>query len=207
MWAPWLGLGPGLALERRQLQRHQMAALQQVVQVGGGEQRLVVEAAHLGGCRQTAAKTCAEPNPRHRRQRPCTSCFSTSPASPATSSFAVGGIAVAADCWADLRARWEAALTRALDSRSTARRSGTASARAMCHRALADALFAAVAGAPVTCFVVVLRPLAGRKLNDGLVRHRRGHLRHRAHLHRRAVPALPGRPRQPRHHGGRQPPA
>ena len=33
--------------------------------------------------------------------------------------------------------------------------------------ALADALFAAVAGAPVTCFVVVLRPLAGRKLNDG----------------------------------------
>ena len=30
---------------------------------------------------------------------------------PSDRPFAVGGIAVAADCWAELRARWEAALT------------------------------------------------------------------------------------------------
>ena len=37
-----------------------------------------------------------------------------------------------------------------------------------CAPAVADELFAAVASAPVTCFVVVLRPLAGRKQNDVL---------------------------------------
>ncbi len=33
--------------------------------------------------------------------------------------------------------------------------------------ALADDLYSAVAGSPVSCFVTVLRPLAGRKLNEG----------------------------------------
>jgi hypothetical protein len=86
---------------------------------------------------------------------------------PSDRAFAVGGIAVAADCWIELRQRWQAAL---------AAHGWPVDREAKWHGirtgevppALADKLFAAVSGAPITCFVVVLRPLAGRKQNDVL---------------------------------------
>jgi hypothetical protein len=86
---------------------------------------------------------------------------------PSDRSFAVGGIAVAADCWADLRERWQAALrAHSWPVDREAKWHGIRTGEV--PPALADELFAAVAGAPVTCFVVVLRPLAGRKQNDVL---------------------------------------
>jgi hypothetical protein len=85
---------------------------------------------------------------------------------PSDRTFAVGGIAVAADCWAELRARWEAALTAhryPLDREAKWHGIRTGDV----PPPLADALFEAIGAAPATCFVVVLRPLAGRKLNEG----------------------------------------
>jgi hypothetical protein len=86
---------------------------------------------------------------------------------PGDRAFAVGGVAIAADRWTELRQLWEAALA---DHRWPTDR------EAKWHGirtgdvppALADGLFRAIGGAPVTCFVVVLRPLAGRKQNDAL---------------------------------------
>jgi hypothetical protein len=85
---------------------------------------------------------------------------------PSDKTFAVGGVAVAADRWAELRARWEAALSEhryPLDREAKWHGIRTGEV----PPPLADALFSAISGAPVTCFVVVLRPLAGRKLNEG----------------------------------------
>src|SRR4051794_36918858 len=86
---------------------------------------------------------------------------------PTDRAFAVGGVAVAADRWAELRARWEEALEVhkwpvEREAKWHAIRTGDV------PPGLADALYAALAGAPVTCFVVVLRPLAGRKQHDEL---------------------------------------
>ena len=86
---------------------------------------------------------------------------------PADKTFAVGGVAIAANDWAELRARWEAALAAHRwpydrEAKWHGIRTGDV------PPALADDLYAALAGAPITCFVVVLRPLAGRKLNDEL---------------------------------------
>ncbi len=88
---------------------------------------------------------------------------------PSDRTFAVGGVAVAGDQWAELRDRWETAL---------AAHNWPIDREAKWHGirtgevppALADALYKALSGAPITYFVVVLRPLAGRKQNDGWFR-------------------------------------
>ena len=86
---------------------------------------------------------------------------------PSDRTFAVGGVAVAADRWTELRERWGSALAaHAWPADREAKWHGIRTGEV--PPALADDLFAAVCGAPVTCFVVVLRPLAGRKLNDAL---------------------------------------
>ena len=85
---------------------------------------------------------------------------------PSDRTFAVGGVAVAADRWVDLRARWEEALAaHGWPADREAKWHGIRSGEV--PPALADSLFAALRGSPITCFVVVLRPLAGRKLNEG----------------------------------------
>ena len=76
--------------------------------------------------------------------------------------FAVGGIAIRADLWHELRDRWSAALA---DGGWPADREikwhGTQTGEV--PPALADGLFEAIAGAPVACYVAYLRPLAGRE--------------------------------------------
>src|SRR4051794_20474206 len=86
---------------------------------------------------------------------------------PSDRTFAVGGVAVAADQWAQLRARWTAVLDAYRwpadrEAKWHGIRTGAV------PPAMADDLFAALADAPITCFVVVLRPLAGRKQRDDL---------------------------------------
>jgi hypothetical protein len=98
---------------------------------------------------------------------------------PSDRTFAVGGVAVAADRWADLRARWEGALTAyGWPAEREAKWHGIRTGEV--PPALADALFAALCGSPITCFVVVLRPLAGRKQNDGCSRRTRTRTRLRS---------------------------
>ena len=87
---------------------------------------------------------------------------------PSESVFAVGGIAVEGARWPELRDAWTAALS------EHGRRSGD---EIKWHGiqtgdvppALADALFAALARSPITCFVVILRPQAARKEAPNLV--------------------------------------
>ena len=76
--------------------------------------------------------------------------------------FAVGGIAVRADRWGELRDRWDAALAEHgwPDDREI-KWHGTQTGEV--PPALADAIFEAIAGAPVSCYVTYLRPLAGRE--------------------------------------------
>jgi len=86
---------------------------------------------------------------------------------PDERAFAVGGIAVRADEWALLRDLWFAALDSAgwprdLEAKWHGIRTGTV------PPALADALFAALAQAPVVCFVVVLKPLAAKQRRPDL---------------------------------------
>lgn len=84
---------------------------------------------------------------------------------PSDKLFAVGGVAVRADEWDELRAQWQAAL---------AAHSWPPDREAKWHGirtgevppSLADALFAGICRSPVTCFVTVLRPLAGRKREE-----------------------------------------
>ena len=87
---------------------------------------------------------------------------------PGDRTFALGGVAVRADRWHELRECWRVACER---------HSWPADKEAKWHGiktgevppVLADELFAAIAQAPVTCFVVVLRPLAGKQI-EGLSR-------------------------------------
>jgi Protein of unknown function (DUF3800) len=74
---------------------------------------------------------------------------------------------VAADRWAELRVGWEAALAGQgypLDREAKWHGIRTGEVPPI----VADALFDALSVAPITCFVVLLRPLAGRKQNDEL---------------------------------------
>lgn len=86
---------------------------------------------------------------------------------PSDRMFALGGVAIRADEWDALRRLWDAALVEAgwpLDKEL--KWSGTRSGEV--PPACADAVYAALADAPVTCFVTVLKPLAGRKSHPGL---------------------------------------
>jgi hypothetical protein len=81
---------------------------------------------------------------------------------PSDRAFAVGGVAVRADRWAELRDRWNAALgSGGWPPDKEAKWHGIRTGEI--PPAVADALFAALAAAPVTCFAVILRPLAGRQ--------------------------------------------
>ncbi len=87
--------------------------------------------------------------------------------SPSDMSFAVGGVAVRADEWGVLRDRWHAAMREhdwPLDKE--AKWHGTQTGEV--PPALADALFAAISSSPVTCYVTILRPIAGRKMESAL---------------------------------------
>jgi hypothetical protein len=84
---------------------------------------------------------------------------------PSDRLFAVGGVAVRADEWDALRAAWEAALTAGgwpLDREAKWHGIRTGAV----PPPLADGLFKAIACCPVTCFVTVLSPLAGRKRDE-----------------------------------------
>lgn len=88
---------------------------------------------------------------------------------PDAKVFAVGGIAVRADRWGELRDRWDAALTAHgwPDDREI-KWHGTQTG--VVPPALADSVFDAIAGAPVSCYVAYLKPLAGRKTHEQLFR-------------------------------------
>jgi hypothetical protein len=87
---------------------------------------------------------------------------------PSERLFAVGGVAVAADRWAQLRTAWEGVLeAHHWPAGREVKWHGVRTGEV--PPPLADALFAAIAAAPVTCFVTVLRPLAGRRANDPLL--------------------------------------
>jgi len=86
---------------------------------------------------------------------------------PDSAAFAVGGVAVRADEWPELRAIWEATLTRTgwpLDKEL--KWHGTRSGEVPPD--VADAVFECLAAAPITCFVCVLRPLAGKSAHPDL---------------------------------------
>lgn len=87
---------------------------------------------------------------------------------PSESVFAMGGVAIDGDRWQALRDTWHETLSRV----------GWPEGREIKWHgiqtgevppALADALFRALAAAPITCFVVVLRPVAGRRVAPELV--------------------------------------
>lgn len=81
---------------------------------------------------------------------------------PSDRSFAIGGIAVRADEWSVLRERWQAAMRgQGWPLEREAKWHGIQSGEVPPN--LADALFGAIAASPVTCFVTILRPIAGRR--------------------------------------------
>ena len=76
-------------------------------------------------------------------------------------TFAMGGAVIAARDWQVLQERWDAALDRhgwphEKEIKSHGTRIGEI------PPPLADAVFDAIAGSPITCYVIFLRPLAGR---------------------------------------------
>jgi hypothetical protein len=86
---------------------------------------------------------------------------------PDEAMFAVGGVAIRADEWDPLRRRWEHALADygwPLDKE--VKWHGTKTGEV--PPALADAVYAELASAPLICFVTVLRPLAGREADPNL---------------------------------------
>jgi hypothetical protein len=87
---------------------------------------------------------------------------------PGDKAFALGGVAVRADRWHELRDVWQAACSEhGWPHDKEAKWHGIRSGEV--PPALADALFATLCEAPITCFAVVLRPLAGRQV-EGLAR-------------------------------------
>ena len=84
---------------------------------------------------------------------------------PNERSFALGGAAVRADRWQELRDLLHGAFERhqwPLDKEAKWHGIKTGEV----PPALADELFAALRAAPITCFTVILRPLAGRQIEE-----------------------------------------
>lgn len=87
--------------------------------------------------------------------------------SPSDTSFTIGGVAVRADGWPAFRERWLAVL---------ARHSWPADHEVKWHHvrtgrippAMADDLFAQLAQCEITCFAVLLKPLAARRAEPDL---------------------------------------
>lgn len=87
---------------------------------------------------------------------------------PGDKAFALGGVALRADRWHELRGLWEAAQSECgWPHDKEAKWHGIQTGEVPPD--LADRLFAALCDAPITCFAVVLRPLAGRQI-DGMER-------------------------------------
>lgn len=87
---------------------------------------------------------------------------------PGDKAFALGGLIVRADEWRVLRDGWDGACDacgwpREKEVKWHGVRTGEVPPE------LADRLFEALSGAPITCFTVVLRPLAGHRI-EGLER-------------------------------------
>ena len=86
---------------------------------------------------------------------------------PEERMFAVGGVAIRADEWGILRDRWLAAMQAhnwPLDKEI--KWHGTRTGEV--PPALADDVFAAIAGSPITCFAVVVKPLAAKQRRPDL---------------------------------------
>lgn len=85
---------------------------------------------------------------------------------PDERTFALGGVAVRMDEWHLLRARWREALDRhAWPVDKEIKWHGT---RTGDPPALADDVFAALAASPLTCFAVVIKPLAAKQRRPDL---------------------------------------
>lgn len=81
---------------------------------------------------------------------------------PGDPVFAVGGVAIRADRWHELRELWLAALeAERWPTDREIKWHGTQTGEV--PPALADRIFDAIAGAPLACYVAYLRPLAGRE--------------------------------------------
>ncbi len=81
---------------------------------------------------------------------------------PGEPTFAIGGIAVRVDEWAAMRDCWEGALSASgwpLDKEAKWHGIKTGEVPPQ----VADNIFATLSEAPITCFVVILRPIAGRR--------------------------------------------
>jgi len=86
---------------------------------------------------------------------------------PSERFFAIGGASIAADDWRAFRARWLAMLARhgwPVDRELKWHDIG----RGLIPPAMADDVYAELARSEITCFVVVLRPLAARKERSDL---------------------------------------
>jgi len=81
--------------------------------------------------------------------------------------FAVGGVAVRADEWEPLRQRWNSALRdHGWPVDKEVKWHGATTGEV--PPALADAVYTELAAASLTCFVTILRPLAGRQAHPQL---------------------------------------
>ena len=88
--------------------------------------------------------------------------------SPEGRTFALGGVAIRADRWQELRNAWIAALdSEGWPHDKEAKWHGIRTGEV--PPALADRLFENLAGTTMTCFVILLRPIAGRR-TEGLER-------------------------------------
>jgi hypothetical protein len=86
-------------------------------------------------------------------------------ATPREKTFALGGIAIRADRWHELRDAWRTACqAEGWPPDKEAKWHGIQTGEVPPR--VADALFSALAGSPITCFAVVLRPVAGRQIED-----------------------------------------
>jgi Protein of unknown function (DUF3800) len=87
---------------------------------------------------------------------------------PDEAMFALGGVAIRADEWETLRERWDHVQAEHEWPRDKEIKwHGTKTGEV--PPALADAVYAELAAAPVTCFVTILRPLAGRQAHPELL--------------------------------------
>ena len=83
---------------------------------------------------------------------------------PSEPMFAVGGVAIRADEWEVVSKRWRSALE-AHDWPLDKELKWHGCVTGEVPPVVADAGFSALAEAPITCFVCVLRPLAGREIH------------------------------------------
>lgn len=105
--------------------------------------------------------------PTWLRSRPVYLLFVDETGKPDERTFAVGGVAVRMDQWHLLRGRWQDALDRhSWPADREIKWHGTRTGEV--PPALADDIFAAISGSPITCFMVIIKPLAAKKRRPDL---------------------------------------